>query len=151
MITIHGAEFRVHDRVCQRVNNYQLDENGVFNGDTGTIVAIDKSEPAMVVRLWDGRLIRYSGMALEQLSLAYAVTVHRAQGSEVPCVVLTLHDSQYTLLQRQLLYTAVTRAKKLLIIVGSRRALLLASKRAIGKRRYCRLTERITAIREKEF
>ena len=90
--------------------------------------------------------IDYERSEIGQISLAYAVTVHRSQGSEIPCVVLTLHDSHYTLLDRQLIYTAVTRAKKLLIIVGSKRALAIACKRTNTQRRLTRLSERIKEI-----
>jgi exodeoxyribonuclease V alpha subunit len=142
-LTVNGVEFRVRDRVCQRVNNYQIDELGVFNGDIGQVFGVDRKSASLLVELWDGRVIRYNSGDTHQLSLAYAVTVHRAQGSEMPCVVLVLHDSQYTLLERQLIYTAITRAKKLLIIVGSKRALLLAIKKTDTKRRCSFLKERI--------
>ncbi len=142
-IVIGQGEFRLGDRVCQRVNNYQLDETGVFNGDLGRIYSVDSKDRSLVVELWDGRLIKYSERELSQLALAYAVTVHRSQGSESPCVVLVLHDSHYTLLERQLIYTGVTRAKKLLIVVGSKRALTLAVKRAGSRKRCCMLRERV--------
>jgi exodeoxyribonuclease V alpha subunit len=140
----HGdLTLRVNDRVCQRVNNYNIDEVGVFNGDAGTIYQIDKKNRSVWVELWDGRLIQYTTDALSQLSLAYAITVHRSQGSEIPCVVLVLHDSQYTLLERQLIYTGITRAKKLLIIVGSKRALSIACRRMSGHSRNTLLAKRI--------
>ncbi len=139
---------RIGDRVCQRVNNYQLDAVGVFNGDSGMIHSIDKQKELLVVELWDGRLVKYSFSDAHQLSLGYALTVHRSQGSEIPCVVLALHDSQYTLLERQLIYTGVTRAKKLLIVVGSRRALTLASKRTSSTRRCTKLRDMIALALE---
>ncbi|RMG39346.1 MAG: ATP-dependent RecD-like DNA helicase [Candidatus Dadabacteria bacterium] len=132
---------RPGDRVCQRVNNYNIDSYGVFNGDNGIIYSVDPVGKKVVVELWDGRLITYDESNISQLSLAYAITVHRSQGSEIPCVVLALHDSHYTLLERQLIYTAVTRAKKLLIVVGSKRALMLASKRMGSKKRLTALSE----------
>lgn len=141
-----GVELRVHDRVCQRVNNYKIDQAGVFNGDMGTITQVNQEEHKITVELWDGRIIEYPRSELGQLSLAYAVTVHRSQGMEVPCVVLALDDSHFTLLERQLVYTGVTRAKKLLIIVGSKRALAIAAKRAQTKKRCTMLTERISQI-----
>lgn len=134
---------RVGDRVCQRVNNYQIDEYGVFNGDLGIITEIDAINKSAHVELWDGRLIRYSAKDLGQLSLAYAMTVHRSQGSEIPCVIMALHDSHYSLLERQLIYTGVTRAKRLLVIVGSRRALALATKRSQSQARQTLLTARV--------
>lgn len=145
-ITQGDLTLRLNDRVCQRVNNYNLDEIGVFNGDAGTIYQVDRKNRSVWVELWDGRLIQYSADALSQLSLAYAVTVHRSQGSEIPCVVLVLHDSQYTLLERQLIYTGITRAKKLLIIVGSKRALTIACKRMSGHSRNTLLAKRIRAL-----
>jgi exodeoxyribonuclease V alpha subunit len=95
--------------------------------------------------MWDGRLIQYTRADIGQLSLAYAVTVHRSQGMEVPCVVLTLDESHFTLLERQLIYTGVTRAKKLLIIVGSKRALTLAIKRTQTRKRCSFLLERVSS------
>jgi exodeoxyribonuclease V alpha subunit len=144
-VTVNGHTFRLGDRVCQRVNNYNLDDIGVFNGDTGEIYEIDKQSKTVTVDLWDGRLIKYGMSDLSQLSLAYALTVHRSQGSEMPCVVLALHDSHFTLLDRQLIYTAVTRAKRLLVVVGSKRALSMSVKRTSSRRRNSNLKERIQA------
>lgn len=142
-LEVGDTAFRVGDRVCQRVNNYKIDPSGVFNGDLGVVTAIDKEEGVLTVELWDGRLINYTRGELGQLALAYAVTVHRSQGMEVPCVVLALDDSHFTLLERQLIYTGVTRAKKLLIVVGSKRALNIATKRTQTKKRCTLLLERI--------
>lgn len=138
-------QFRVGDRVCQRVNNYNIDDAGVFNGDLGIIYSIDPKERSLVVEMWDGRLITYERGEIGQLALAYAVTVHRSQGSEVPCVVLAVHDSHFALLERQLVYTGITRAKKLLVVVGSKRALLIASKRTSTRRRLSKLKDKISA------
>lgn len=146
ILMVGETEFRVGDRVCQRVNNYKIDLAGVYNGDMGTVVAVDREEQKLSVELWDGRLIEYPRGEVGQLSLAYSVTVHRSQGMEVPCVVLALDDSHFTLLERQLVYTGVTRAKKLLIIVGSKRALAIAAKRAQTRRRCTLLLERIGRI-----
>jgi exodeoxyribonuclease V alpha subunit len=111
----------------------------------GVIHSINRAEQKLTVEMWDGRLIEYTRADLGQLSLAYAVTVHRSQGMEVPCVVLTLDESHFTLLERQLIYTGVTRAKKLLIIVGSKRALVIAVKRTQTRKRCTQLLERIAA------
>lgn len=146
ILEIGEQEFRVGDRVCQRVNNYKIDPSGVYNGDMGTVVEIMRDEQKVRVELWDGRLIDYPRGEIGQLSLAYAVTVHRSQGMEVPCVVLALDDSHFTLLERQLVYTGVTRAKKLLIIVGSKRALAIAAKRAQTRKRCTLLLERINTV-----
>ena len=142
-LLVGDTVLRLGDRVCQRVNNYQIDSVGVFNGDIGTIFQVNRSQKSLVVELWDGRLVTYSSRELPQLAHAYAITVHRSQGSEISCVVLALHESHFTLLERQLIYTAVTRAKKLLIVVGSRKALHLASKRMTAKRRQTSLHERV--------
>ena len=139
-----ALEFRLGDRVIQRVNNYQITEHGVFNGDLGEIEGIDPVKEAVYVKLWDGRVVEYSHEVLPQLDLAYALTVHRSQGSEMPVVVLVLHDSHSILLERQLIYTAVTRAKKLLIIVGTRRALILAVKKTRSRRRFSGLVKRVS-------
>ncbi|HMO02150.1 MAG TPA: ATP-dependent RecD-like DNA helicase [Oligoflexia bacterium] len=138
-----GNVFRLGDRVCQRTNNYNIDEYGVFNGDLGEVVELSREQRALTVELWDGRLIRYEAKDINQLSLAYAVTVHRSQGSEIPCVVLVLDESHYTLLERQLIYTGVTRAKKLLIVVGSKRALALSARRTNAAKRQTTLVEMI--------
>jgi exodeoxyribonuclease V alpha subunit len=135
--------FKVGDRVCQRSNNYTIDPQGVYNGDLGVVSAIIPESKSLEVTLWDGRLIRYPSGDLGQLGLAYAMTVHRAQGSEIPCVVLALHDSHYMLLERQLLYTAVTRAKRFLVIVGSRRALATAVRQTGSKTRHSFLRQMI--------
>ena len=142
-LEVGNSIFRIGDRVCQRVNNYQLDDSGVFNGDIGKIYQIDRSDRSMVVELWDGRLVKYSSKDLHQLSLAYAVTVHRSQGSEIPCVILALHDSHYTLLERQLIYTGITRAKQLLIVVGSKRALQIACRKTSTRKRCTMLRDRV--------
>jgi exodeoxyribonuclease V alpha subunit len=142
-VMLPHIEFRLGDRVCQRVNNYSLDPQGVFNGDQGTVVAVDSEKKALVVRLWDGREIEYKEDVLGQLDLAYAITIHRSQGSEAAAVVLALHEQHGLLLDRQLLYTAVTRAKKLLIIVGSKRAMMRATQRNRSRTRYTYLAERV--------
>jgi len=143
MIEVGDTSFRVGDRVCQRVNNYKIDPSGVFNGDLGVVSSVDPESHSVTVELWDGRLINYTRADLGQLALAYAVTVHRSQGMEVPCVVLTLDDSHFTLLERQLIYTGVTRAKKLLLLVGSKRALAIATKRTQTRKRCTLLLERV--------
>jgi len=148
VIEMSDYTLRLNDRVCQRSNNYKIDPAGVFNGDTGTIVEICSEDNALVVELWDGRLIRYERSDLNQLSLAYAVTVHRSQGMESPCVVLAIDTSHFTLLERQLLYTGVTRAKKLLVVVGSKRAVVIASKKALNRKRCTMLTKRIELLTE---
>ena len=111
----------------------------IFNGDIGTIVKISKRELKLVID-FDGRIVSYSTEMLDQLELAYAVTVHKSQGSEFDCVILPLLDFPYQLKYRNLLYTAVTRAKRLLVVVGSRE--VLASMAANEKK-----TMRYTALK----
>lgn len=142
-LELHHQKICVGDKVCQRVNNYQIDEYGVFNGDMGTVTSINSKDKSLVVELWDGRLIQYSSSETGQLTLAYAMTVHRSQGAEMPCVVMALHESQYTLLERQLIYTGMTRAKQLLVVVSSKKALQIATRRTQASKRCTALEERI--------
>jgi exodeoxyribonuclease V alpha subunit len=131
--------FRVGDKVMQVRNNYEL---GVFNGDIGRVEAIDQEEQALVVR-YDGRQVAYAWADLDELVLAYATSVHKSQGSEYPCVVLPLHTQHYTLLQRNLLYTGVTRGRKLVVLVGSRKALGIAVRNGETQKRFTRLASRL--------
>lgn len=129
-IEIRGIVLRKGDKVMQTKNNYDTvwedDEGnagmGVFNGDVGILEDINVAERTLTVRFCD-RVAEYSGDAVQQLELAYAVTVHKSQGSEFDCVILPVLDFPYPLKYRNLLYTAVTRAKKMLIVVGSRQVL----------------------------
>jgi exodeoxyribonuclease V alpha subunit len=142
-LELGDLRLRVGDKVIQRVNNYNIDPQGVFNGDSGIVKGIDRSGKRVMIELWDKRFIVYERDSLNQLSLGYAVTVHRAQGSESRCVVILLDESHFTLLERQLFYTAVTRAKELLIIVGTKKALMLATRRNQGVKRQTSLAMRI--------
>ena len=117
-----GRGFRVGDRVIQHRNNYALD---VYNGDIGRIEGIDAVNQVLHVRI-DDRLVRYDWSDADELGLAYAISVHKAQGSEYPVVVVPVMTTHYMLLQRPLLYTAVTRARKLVVLVGTRRAIAIA-------------------------
>jgi len=134
-----GRIFRVGDRVLQLRNNY---DKGVYNGDLGRIAAIDPSEQSVVVHV-DDREVSYDFSDLDELALAYAVTVHKSQGSEYPCVIVPVHTTHYLMLQRNLLYTAITRAKRLLVLVGTKKALAIATKNDATRRRYSRLRERL--------
>lgn len=117
--------FRVGDKVLQLRNNYDKE---VFNGDGGVITAIAPEEQTLTVRLDDGRAISYEFGELDELALAYAISIHKAQGSEYPACVIPLMMEQYMLLERQLLYTAITRARQLGVLVGSKKALAIAVK-----------------------
>lgn len=133
---------REGDKVMQLTNNYDLE---VFNGDLGRILAIDEEERALQVN-FDGRLVTYESSNLDELALAYACTIHKAQGSEYPCVVIPIHTQHFLMLQRNLLYTAVTRARKMVVLVGSRRALGIAVKTIDQSQRYTRLRQRLSDI-----
>ena len=124
----------------QTRNNYDSD---VYNGDSGLIDAIDAEEQTVRVRFDDARSVDYAFSDLDQLALAYAVSVHKSQGSEYPCVVVPLLMSHYMLLERRLIYTAVTRARKLVVLVGSRRALAIAVKNAATRERFTGLRARL--------
>ncbi len=117
-----GMPFRVNDKVMHLKNNY---EKEVFNGDIGTVVEIVSSENRLVVE-YDGRLVEYDILELDELTLAYAISVHKSQGSEYAAIVIALTTAHFPLLQRNLLYTAMTRGKRLVVMVGSSRALELA-------------------------
>ena len=129
-VKIFANLFRLGDKVMQIKNNYDIiwkkddGENGagVFNGDIGEILLIDKGQGIIKIR-YDDRVADYSSEMMSELELAYAVTVHKSQGSEFPCVVLSLDSPNRKLYYRNLLYTAVTRAKQLLLIMGNPRSL----------------------------
>jgi exodeoxyribonuclease V alpha subunit len=132
-------EFRVGDKVMQTQNNYSRE---VFNGDLGRVASINEAERELVVD-FDGRQAVYDFGELDELMPAYAVTTHRAQGSEYPAVVIPLHTQHFKLLQRNLLYTAVTRGKRLVVVVGSRQALEMAVGNQDTRHRFSLLARRI--------
>jgi exodeoxyribonuclease V alpha subunit len=129
----------VGDRVMQTRNNYDLD---VFNGDIGFVSAVDRASNRLIVD-FDRRPVSFQSGDLEDLTLAYACTVHKSQGSEYPCVVLPLHTQHFMMLQRNLLYTAVTRAQRLMIIVGDARAMEIALANRRQMERFSGLAERL--------
>jgi len=136
----HGAwNFRLGDKVMQIVNNYDKD---VFNGDIGLISKIDSEEREVVID-FDGRLVTYDYSDLDEVVLAYAVSVHKSQGSEYPVVILPVVTQHYMLLQRNLIYTGITRAKKLVIMIGTKKALAIAIRNNKPQRRYTLLSERL--------
>ena len=139
-----GRRLSVGDKVMQLRNNYN---KAVYNGDIGRIHRIDAVEQLLFVD-FEGREIDYEYGELDELTLAYAISVHKSQGSEYPGVILPLMTQHYVLLQRNLLYTAVTRAKKLLVIVGTRKALSIAVKNDKTAIRYTRLAEKIASATE---
>ncbi|MEU6660836.1 ATP-dependent RecD-like DNA helicase [Streptomyces sp. NPDC046821] len=118
-----GRVFRVGDKVTQIRNNYEKGANGVFNGTVGVVTALDTDEQRLTVLTDEDEEVGYEFDELDELAHAYAVTIHRSQGSEYPCVVIPVTTGAWMMLQRNLLYTAVTRAKQLVVLVGSRKAL----------------------------
>jgi exodeoxyribonuclease V alpha subunit len=135
-----GSVLRAGDRVIQQVNDYQRE---VFNGDVGTVTSIDLEEQEVVVQFADERAVSYDYADLSELSLAWAVTIHKSQGSEYPVVILPLYMQHYLLLSRNLLYTGLTRAKQLAIIVGPPKAIGFAVKRMLDRQRYTALADRL--------
>ena len=132
-----GWTFKPGDKVMQIENNYDKE---VYNGDIGYIVEIDADEGELVVR-FDDRLVTYGFGELDVLVLCYAATVHKSQGSEYPAVVIPVLTQHYPMLQRNLLYTAVTRGKKLVVLVGQTKAIAIAVRNATGRRRWSKLRE----------
>ena len=133
--------FRKGDRVMQLRNNYDKD---VFNGDVGFIADAYPAERKLVVT-FDGRPVEYAAGDLDELALAYATTIHKSQGSEYPAVIVLLHNQHYMLLQRNLLYTAITRGKRLVLVIGSRWAAEKAIETNIVRSRRTSLGERLAA------
>nr|WP_231859109.1 ATP-dependent RecD-like DNA helicase [Actinoplanes missouriensis] len=138
-----GRVFRVGDKVTQIRNNYDKGAAGVFNGTVGVVTGLSPEEQTLTVRTDEDELIEYDFDELDELAHAYAITIHRSQGSEYPAVVIPLTTSAWMMLQRNLLYTAITRAKKLVVLVGSRRALAAAVRTVSAGRRHTALTRRL--------
>jgi len=138
-ITRGGRLFRVNDKVMQIKNNYEKD---VFNGDIGTLAAIDLEEQKVQVK-FEGRMVDYELSDLDDLVLAYAISIHKSQGAEYPAVVVPLLSQHYIMLQRNLLYTAITRAKRLVVLVGSKRAIAIAVRNNKVQRRYTNLAAKL--------
>ncbi|WP_405702840.1 SF1B family DNA helicase RecD2 [Streptomyces sp. NBC_00069] len=139
-----GRVFRVGDKVTQIRNNYEKGANGVFNGTVGVVTALDVDEQRLTVRTEEDEEVGYEFAELDELAHAYAVTIHRSQGSEYPAVVIPVTTGAWMMLQRNLLYTAVTRAKKLVVLVGSRKALGQAVRTVSAGRRYTAVAPRLS-------
>lgn len=136
-IYIAGRHFALGDKVMQIRNNYTKE---VYNGDIGRIVKIDTGEQEVLVK-FDERIVAYEYCDLDELVLAYAVSIHKYQGSECPCVVIPVHTSHFKMLHRNLLYTGVTRGKRLVVLVGTKKALAIAVKNDEVKNRYTGLRQ----------
>ncbi|KPI33992.1 helicase, RecD/TraA family [Actinobacteria bacterium OV450] len=139
-----GRVFRVGDKVTQIRNNYEKGANGVFNGTVGVVTALDAEEQRLTVRTEEDEEVAYEFAELDELAHAYAVTIHRSQGSEYPAVVIPVTTGAWMMLQRNLLYTAVTRAKKLVVLVGSRKALAQAVRTVSAGRRHTAVAARLS-------
>ncbi|WP_055587522.1 SF1B family DNA helicase RecD2 [Peterkaempfera griseoplana] len=140
-----GRTFRVGDKVTQIRNNYEKGQNGVFNGTVGVVTGINAEEQRLTVLTDEDEEVPYAFDELDELAHAYAVTIHRSQGSEYPAVVIPVTTSAWTMLQRNLLYTAVTRAKRMVVLVGSRKAIGQAVRTVSAGRRHSALDHRLAA------
>ena len=127
-----GWRFQMRDKVIQTENDYDKD---VFNGDVGIVERVDTVEQQVAVR-FDERLVKYDFGELDEISLAYAITIHNSQGSEFPAVVIPLATQHYMLLQRNLIYTGITRGKRVLVLIGQKKALAIAVRNDRPQRRY---------------
>lgn len=134
-----GTVFRLYDKVMQIKNNYDKE---VFNGDIGRIIDVNTEDRTLIVR-FDDRNIDYDVTELDELVLAYATTIHKAQGSEYPIVVMPILMTHYVMLQRNLVYTGITRAKKILVLVGTQKALNYAVRNVTVTSRNTKLCERL--------
>ena len=135
----YKVTFRVGDKVLQTRNNYQRE---VFNGDIGRVVGVDPVDQVLTAE-FDGRRVEYDFSDLDELQLAYAISIHKSQGSEYPAVVIPVHTQHFVMLRRNLLYTGITRGRKLVVLVGSRKALWIACQTADAARRFSLLKWRL--------
>jgi exodeoxyribonuclease V alpha subunit len=143
----HGGRiFRPGDKVTQLRNNYDKGVAGVFNGTLGVVTAISAEDHTLTLRTDEDEVLDYGFDELDELAHAYAITIHRSQGSEYPAIVIPLTTSAWMMLQRNLLYTAITRAKKLAVLVGSPRAISAAVRTASAGRRHTGLSQRLAAL-----
>ena len=140
-----GTLFKVHDKVMQIRNNY---EKEVFNGDTGTVESLNMEERTLTVR-FEEKTVSYELSELDELVLAYAATIHKSQGSEYPVVVMPVLMSHFVMLERNLIYTGITRAKKGLVLVGTKKALSYAVRHVTVHKRNTRLRQRLTEMTER--
>ena len=141
-----GRVFRVGDKITQLRNNYNKGKAGIFNGTIGVVTSLSLQEQTLTVLTDEDEQVDYDFAELDELAHAYAVTIHRSQGSEYPAVVIPLTTSSWIMLQRNLLYTGVTRAKQLIVLVGSRRALAQAVRTPGAGRRHTALTHRLHPV-----
>jgi exodeoxyribonuclease V alpha subunit len=138
-----GWTFCEGDKVMQIENDYDKE---VYNGDLGVVSKIDTDDNSLLIE-FDGREVAYDAGELDQVVLAYATTIHKSQGSEYPAVVLPLTTQHYTMLQRNLVYTGITRGKRLVVIVGQRKAMAMAVKGNQSRKRWSKLRNWLEAAR----
>jgi exodeoxyribonuclease V alpha subunit len=134
-----GWTFAPGDKVMQVENDYDKE---VYNGDIGFVEDVD-SDAGELRASFDGRSVTYGFGELDALVLAYAVTIHKSQGSEYPAVVIPVTTQHYAMLQRNLIYTGITRGKKLVVLVGQKKAVAIAVRNVSGRRRWSKLSERL--------
>ena len=134
-----ATEYHIGDKIMQIKNNYG---KSVYNGDIGIISSINSEDKTLTVNI-DGRFIEYDILELDELVLSYAITIHKSQGGEFPIVVIPFTMSHYVMLQRNLLYTGVTRAKRVVVIVGDAKAIAYAVKQNTSSKRNTMLSERL--------
>ncbi len=146
-VLINQRAFKLHDKVMQLRNDYMKE---VYNGDIGRVVHISSADQEVVIS-YDGRDVVYDFNEMEDVALAYAVTVHKSQGSEYPAVIIPIVTQHYMMLQRNLIYTAISRGKRLVVMVGSKRALAMAVKNDRTQQRYTNLQGRIRSCGKGEF
>jgi exodeoxyribonuclease V alpha subunit len=137
-----GWTFAPNDKVMQIQNDYDKE---VYNGDIGTIKDVDTAEGELTAE-FDGRSVTYGFGELDMLVPAYAATIHKSQGSEYPAVIIPVLTQHYAMLQRNLLYTGITRGKKLVVLVGQKKAIAIAVRNVTGRRRWSKLAEWLRAL-----
>ena len=140
-----GFLFKAQDKVMQIRNNYDKD---VYNGDIGVVGSVDMEDRSLAV-IFDGREVEYDASELDELVLAYATTIHKSQGSEYPIVVMPVLMTHFVMLQRNLIYTGITRAKKVLVMVGTKKALAYAVRNVVVQKRNTMLKERLQRLQER--
>jgi exodeoxyribonuclease V alpha subunit len=137
-----GVRYQLGDKVMQIRNNYDKE---VYNGDVGFICEVNLAEQTVIVA-FDGIEIPYEFHELDELSLAYVVSIHKYQGSECPCIIIPIHTSHFMMLHRNLLYTGVTRGRKLVVLVGSKKALAIAVKNNQVAKRFSGLKQALVQL-----
>lgn len=142
-LTRGGRIYRQGDKVMQIENDY---EREIFNGDIGRITKINKETNSLEVQ-FDDRIVQYEFTDLDELLLAYSVSIHKSQGTEYPAIIMPVHTTHYVMLQRNLIYTGLTRAKKLAILAGTKRALAVAVKNDKTRKRFTRLEAKLRDLK----